>query len=177
MNYVEEIKRGNKLAFEEVYHKYHERFYFYVLKRTDSEELAEETVQMAFIRVWEKRAGLSDAFPIEVQLARVARSIMVDTLRRKAAERKALDIVKQNTDAVIAGDPAADKQLMEKVTETIESLPPECRKIYILSRGGGLTYSQIAERLSISSKTVENQVSKALKTLRKAVALCHILHL
>ncbi|MBS1662827.1 MAG: sigma-70 family RNA polymerase sigma factor [Bacteroidetes bacterium] len=177
MNYVEEIKRGNKLAFEEVYYKYHERFYFYVLKKTASEDLAEETVQMAYMRIWEKRTQLSDDFPIEVQLARVARSIMIDTLRRKAAERKALDVVKQTTDAAIAGDPAADRQLMERVTETIESLPPECRKIYILSREGGLTYSEIAERLSISPKTVENQVSKALKTLRKAVALSCIFHL
>ena len=177
MNYVEEIKGGNKLAFEEVYHKYHQRFYFYVLKRTASEELAEETVQMAFIRIWEKRTGLSAAFPIEVQLARVARSIMIDTLRRKAAERKVLDVVKHNTEAITAGDPVADKQLREKVTATIENLPPECRKIYMLSREEGLTYSQIAEHLSISPKTVENQVSKALKTLRKAVALCHILTL
>lgn len=177
MDYVEEIRRGNKLAFEEVYYKYHERFYFYVLKKTGSQDLAEETVQMAYMRIWEKRAELSGSFSIEVQLARVARSYMIDALRRKAAERKALDVLKQNTDAVIAGDPVADKQLMEKVTETIESLPPECRKIYILSREKGLTYSQIAEHLSISPKTVENQVSKALKTLRKAVALSIILHL
>lgn len=177
MNFVEEIRRGNKLAFEEVYYKYHERFYFYVLKRTASDDLAEETVQMAFMRIWEKRADLSDAFPIEVQLARVARSIMIDILRKKAAERKALDVVKQNIDAIVAGDPVADKQLLEKVTETIERLPPECKKIYILSREDGLTYSEIAERLSISPKTVENQVSKALKTLRKAVALSCILHL
>jgi DNA-directed RNA polymerase specialized sigma24 family protein len=120
MNYVEEIKRGNKLAFEEVYHTYHQRFYFYVLKRTGSEELAEETVQMAFIRIWEKRAGLSDAFPIEVQLARVARSIMIDSLRRKAAERKVLEVVKQRTDAIMAGDPVADKQLNASIrAETI----------------------------------------------------------
>lgn len=177
MNFVEEIRRGNKLAFEEVYYKYHERFYFYVLKRTASDDLAEETVQMAFMKIWEKRADLSDTFPIEVQLARVARSIMIDILRKKAAERKALDVVKQNIDAIVAGDPVADKQLLEKVTETIERLPPECKKIYILSREDGLTYSEIAERLSISPKTVENQVSKALKTLRKAVALSCILHL
>jgi len=177
MDYVEEIKRGNKLAFEEVYYKYHERFYFYVLRRTASEDLAEETVQMTFMKIWEKRAKLSGEFPIEVQLARVARSFMIDALRKKAAERKALDFVKQTTAAVIAGDPLADKQLLEKVTATIDSLSPECRKIYILSREGGLTYSEIAERLSISPRTVENQVSKALKTLRKAVALSLIFYL
>ena len=72
---VEEIKLGNKLAFEEVYHRYHERFYFYVLKNTASDHLAEEVVQMAFIKIWEKRTELSSNFPIEVQIARVDRYI------------------------------------------------------------------------------------------------------
>ena len=174
---VEEIKLGNKLAFEEVYHRYHERFYFYVLKNTASDHLAEEVVQMAFIKIWEKRTELSSNFPIEVQIARVARSIMIDILRKNAVERKALDIIKQNADIAIDKDPHAGKQLVEKVSETIESLPPECRKIFRLSREEGLSYSEIANRLSISPKTVENQVSKALKAVRKAVALSYILNL
>ncbi|MCH5596442.1 RNA polymerase sigma factor [Niabella ginsengisoli] len=128
MDYVSEIKQGNKLVFEEVYYKYHNRFYFYVLRRTASEELAEEVVQMSFIKVWEKRSQLSASFPIEVQIARIARSIMIDVLRRKAIERRVLDTIKQNADAAIIGDPAADKQLVEKVQEAIESLPPQCKK-------------------------------------------------
>lgn len=177
MDYVKEIKLGNKLVFEEVYYTYHERFYFYVLKNTSSEALAEEVVQMAFIRIWEKRATLSHAFPIEVQIARIARSIMIDALRKKAVERKALGIVKQNANLAIVNDPVVGKQLIEKVSATIESLPPECKKIFTLSREEGLTYSEIADRLSISPKTVENQVSKALKAVRKAAALCYILNL
>lgn len=177
MDYVAEIKLGNKLVFEDVYYTFHERFYFYVLKKTASDELAEEVVQMTFIKIWEKRADLSGTFPIEVQIARVARSIMVDLLRKRAAERKTLDIIKQNADAVITNNHVADKQLLEKVSETIESLPPECRKIFKLSREEGLSYSEIADHLSISPKTVENQVSKALKALRKAVALWYILNL
>jgi RNA polymerase sigma-70 factor (ECF subfamily) len=177
MNDVEEIKLGNKFVFEKVYHKYHERFYFYVLKNTSSEDFAEEVVQMTFIRIWEKRASLSSAFPIEVQIARTARSIMIDALRRKAAERKVLDIVKKHTELAIVHDPVAGKQMIQKVSETIESLPPECKKIFILSRMEGLTYSEIANHLSISPKTVENQISKALKVLRKTAALCFILNL
>lgn len=177
MDYVAKIKRGDKLAFEEVYHKYHERFYFFIIKHTQSEDLAEEVVQMAYIKLWEKRSALSDAFPIRVQLARVARSIMIDLLRKKAAERKALDTIKQLADTVIANDPAAGRQLIEKVSEVVEGLPPECKKIFILSREEGLTHSEIADRLSISPKTVENQIAKALKAVRKAAALCYILHL
>jgi RNA polymerase sigma-70 factor (ECF subfamily) len=102
---------------------------------------------------------------------------MIDLLRRKAVERKALAIIKQRTDAALADDPIAGKQLLEKVSATIDNLPPECRKIFILSREEGLSYSEIADRLSISPRTVENQVSKALKAVRKAVALCYILNL
>lgn len=177
MDYVGEIKCGNKLVFEEVYHRYHERFYFYVLKHSASEELAEEVVQITFIKLWENRAGLSGSFPVEVQLARIARSVMVDALRKKASERKALNVIKQNAEAVISYDPVAGKQLIEKVSQTIDDLPPECRKIFILSRDEGLSYSEIADRLSISPKTVENQMSKALKAVRKTVALSYILSL
>ncbi|WP_018627745.1 sigma-70 family RNA polymerase sigma factor [Niabella aurantiaca] len=177
MDYVSEIKRGNKLIFEEVYHKYHNRFYFYVLRNTASDDLAEEVVQMSFVKVWEKRSELSSSFPIEVQIARIARSVLIDILRRKAIERSALDAIKQNADAVIARDPAADKQLVEKVQEAIESLPPQCKKIFILSREGGLTHLQIADHLSVSPKTVENHISKALKVVRKAAALCFIMGL
>ena len=63
---------------------------------------------MAFIRIWEKRASLSDAYPIEVQLARIARSIMIALLRKKATERKALNIIQQNTDAVSVNDSLVD---------------------------------------------------------------------
>ncbi|MDP4263224.1 MAG: RNA polymerase sigma-70 factor [Bacteroidota bacterium] len=175
MDYVGEIKQGNKLVFEEVYYRYHERFYFYVLKNTRSEDIAEEVVQMSFIKIWEKRTDLSNSFPIEVQIARVARSIMIDILRKKASERKALETIKENANTVIAGDTAAGKELIIKVSEAIETLPPECRKIFILSREEGLTYTEIANQLSISPKTVENQISKALKAVRKAVALAYIL--
>lgn len=177
MDYVSEIKLGNKFLFEEIYHKYHNRFYFYVLSKTASEDLAEEVVQMSFIKVWEKRADLSDAYPIEVQIARIARSIMIDALRRKAVERSALEAIKLQADAAIAGDPAADKQLVEKVQEAIESLPPQCKKVFMLSREQGLTHLQIARHLSVSPKTVENHIAKALKVVRKAAALSFIMSL
>ncbi len=177
MDYVSKIKQGDKHVFEEVYYKYHERFYFYVIKHTQSEDLAEEVVQIAFIRIWEKRNSLSDEFPIVVQLARVARSVMVDLLRKKAAERKALNVIKQHAEPAIDRDPVAGKQMAEKVSEAIESLPAGCKKIFILSREEGLTCSEIADRLSISPKTVENQITKALKVVRRAAVLCHILSL
>ena len=53
-----------------------------------------------------------------------------------------------------------------EVWNAIDRLPPHCREIFLLSKRDGLTYTEIADELGISVKTVENQISKALKTLR-----------
>lgn len=171
MNYAAELRLGNQVVFEELYNKYHQRFYFYVLKNTSSNTLAEEVIQISFIKIWENRTRLSDDFPVEVQIARTVRSIMIDTLRKRASERKALNIIIQNTDTTVINDPIVGKQLNQQVTEAIDSLPTECRKVFILSREEGLTYNEIADSLSISPKTVESQISKALKIVKKAAAL------
>ena len=169
MDYVEEIRLGNQDAFEELYYTYHERFYFYILKNTQSEALAEEVVQMAFMKLWENRKKLSYGFPIEVQLARIVRSLMIDALRKKVSEKKALTFIKANADISINISLVESKQLDEKVAAAIDSLPAECKKIYTLSREEGLTYNEIAHNLSISPKTVENQISKALRRVKEAI--------
>ena len=58
-------------------------------------------------------------------------------------------------------------ELEEKINEALASLPEKCREIFELSRFEGLKYSEIATQLDISVKTVENQMSKALKILRE----------
>lgn len=172
---VAEIKTGNKFVFTEVYHKYHERFYFFVLKRTSSTDIAEEVVQQAFIKLWENREKLSSEFTIDIQLARITRSILIDTLRRKAVERKVINQVVSQTPITYTSDPALEKELSNRVASAIESLPPTCKKVFKLSREESMSYNEIANHLSISPRTVENQISKALKVIRQVATLCMIL--
>ncbi len=61
-------------------------------------------------------------------------------------------------------------ELEEKIREAIDCLPLERRKIFIMSRYDNLTYAEIAAKLGISVKTVENQMGKALKTLREELS-------
>ncbi|MFC4231499.1 RNA polymerase sigma-70 factor [Parasediminibacterium paludis] len=175
MHIVAEIKAGNKFVFTEVYYKYHERFYFFVLKQTASTDIAEEVVQQAFIKLWESREKLSEVFTIDVQLARITRSILIDTLRKKAIERKVINQVVAQAPTIFSSDPSLEKELKNKIYSAIEGLPPICKKIFKLSREENLSYNEIAEQLSISPKTVENQISKALKVIRQVAALSIIL--
>jgi RNA polymerase sigma-70 factor (family 1) len=175
LNFVVEIQVNNTIVFEEVYRRYHERFYFFVLKRTSSEDIAEEVVQKAFIKLWEYRANLSPDLSIEIQLARITRTVLIDTLRKKAVERKVINHIGQRLPTVNYEDPVLEKELNHKIVTAIESLPPVCKKIFRLSREEGLSYKEIAQQLSISPKTVENQISKALRVVREVVAVCVIL--
>lgn len=175
MNIVLEIKAGNKFVFTEVYHKYHERFYYFVLKQTASTDIAEEVVQQTFIKLWENKEKLSEEFTIDTQLARITRSILIDTLRKKAVERKVINQVITQTPTIYTSDPALEKELSNRVASAIESLPPICKKIFKLSREESLSYNEIAKQLCISPRTVENQISKALKVIRQVAALSIIL--
>lgn len=178
MDVVNEIKAGNTHVFEQVYHEFHARLYFFVLKRTQSKDIAEEVVQMAFIKLWEKRTTLSKEYPIEVQLARITRTTLIDVLRKQALEHKVLTSVEKDaTEKFIHSDPLVFEELNNQFKEAVDSLPPTCRRIYKLSKEDGLTYKEIASLLSISSKTVETQMSKAIKTIKSRVSATVIIYL
>ncbi|MBK7525162.1 MAG: sigma-70 family RNA polymerase sigma factor [Saprospiraceae bacterium] len=74
-----------------------------------------------------------------------------------------------SSDYISVEDAIAVDNLQEKINTAIDSLPEKCRLVFMLSRMEGLSYLEIAEQLQISPKTVENQISKALKILRESV--------
>jgi len=163
-----DIKQGNRRAFEQVYHEYHERFFLYVLKQTSSRELAKEAVQLAFIKLWEKREGLSPDFPVAVQLARIVRTTLIDLLRKQAVANKAINRLSQMGYATVtAAEPYLDKELRFRVDRIVNQLPPACRRVYLLSREDELSYKEIAQLLSISPKSVENHIAKALRIMKR----------
>jgi RNA polymerase sigma-70 factor (family 1) len=163
-----DIQQGSRKAFEQVYHKYHERFFLYVLKQTSSQELAREVVQLAFIKLWEKRGQLSSDYPVEVQLARIVRTTLIDQLRKQAVARKAADRLSQRGLTLAAPtEPYLEKELRIRINHIVSQLPPVCRKVYLLSREEELSYKEIAQLLSISPKSVENHIAKALRLMRR----------
>ena len=74
-----------------------------------------------------------------------------------------------SSDYINVEDSIAVENLQEKINIGIENLPEKCRLVFTLSRVEGLSYQEIADQLDISTKTVENQISKALKILRNVI--------
>jgi len=168
MNQVKEIKEGNRLVYSKVFEEYHQKLYQYIYKYTQSAYLAEETVQLTFIKLWEKREGLSDAYDLSTQLFRIAKSTLIDLLRKE----KVRD-TQELSDTYISApdhDRIIHKEALQKVLSAIEQLPAQSKEVFTMSRLGDLSHKEISTHLSISPKTIEGHITKALKYLRKGLA-------
>jgi len=168
MIHVKEIKEGNRLAYSKVFEEYHLKLYQYIYKYTQSAWYAEETVQLTFVKLWEKRENLSENHDISTQLFRIAKSTLVDLLRKES-----LRCTQELSDTFISGHQEEDKiiykEQLENVLSVIEELPSQSRQVFKLSRLGDLSHKDISQQLSISPKTVEGHISRALKTIRRSI--------
>lgn len=163
MEYIAELASGCLQTFQTVYRLYNQKLYAYTLKKTNSEYMAEEVVQLTFIRLWEKRNSLSAEYSISAQIFKMAGTILIDQLRKEAVSQRHLSVVET------AQNQPEEQQLdIDLLEAAIEQMAPVRKKVFKLSKLEGYSYKEIAELLSISPKTVENHMSKALKQLRAA---------
>lgn len=163
---ISALQQGSETAFRELFQSLHEKLYFFFLQKTRSVAASEELVQLTFIKIWRFRQTLDTELPVSQQLFRIGRTCMIDWLRSEAANRTVpLETIPS---PIIPETPAVlhEEDPLEVLQETLAALPPMRRKI-ITCRLQGLTNKEIADQLAISRKTVENQVNRAVRDIRR----------
>ena len=166
---IAEIKSGGEPSFTEVFNQCYTRVYHYFLKKTRSPEYARELVQLTFIKLWQFRHTLSEEHSLDLQLFNIAGTTLIDFLRQQNTQRKMLSqlAVRAAQEEIpaetVSGNGFEEDDYLHSLTRT---LPPVRKKVFILSRIHGHSYKEIAAQLSISSKTVEDHMVKALRHLR-----------
>ena len=166
MNQAPQTIQEYRQAFEEYYQPLCNFAYNFVKDRDE----AEDVVQAVFINLWKKRQTIEIKNKLSSYLFSATRNNALMVLRRQQYESKYAEYVQHkasNSSSEDAQDEEEQLLLKEKISKAIQTLPPKCQQIFKLSKLSGLTYKEIAEDLSISVKTVENQMSKALKILRE----------
>jgi RNA polymerase sigma-70 factor (ECF subfamily) len=171
MDYVQNIKEGKSSSFRQAYYEYHSRLYRYVYKYTRSHYLAEETVQLTFIKLWEKRESLSNEHPLSAQIFRIAKSVVIDLLRKESLRSTAAIPDTEPSFLYEYNHTTEQRNEIAHVLSAIETLPQVCRKVFKLSRFEGLSHKDIASELSVSPKTVEAHIAKAIRHLRNVISL------
>ena len=130
--------------------------------------LVEDLAQNVFIRLWEKRHQINITSSLGAYLRRMAINEALGHLRKnKNIQIEEITPITPQKETENTEDIYLHQELQQQITLAINALPPKCRMIFQLSRYEDLTYREIAEKLEISIKTVENQMGKALRVLRE----------
>jgi RNA polymerase sigma-70 factor (family 1) len=163
------IQQGDERTFEKVFREYYEKLCHYAYSFLKDMDEAEEMVQGIFHYYWEKRESLEITISLKSYLYKMVynRCLNVKKHEKVKAEHQKHTIVDFRQSPSYASDTAERQELEKQIDKAIESLSEQCRIIFKMSRFDELKYSEIAEQLGISPKTVENQMGKALKVLRQ----------
>lgn len=165
---VEKISNGDQSAYEELFHTYYAHLCNFAFQFMKEQEASEEIVQDIFYNIWNSRQSLDIQVSIKSYLFSSVRNRCINQLKQIQTREK----YKQYNEQQIAysenvtHDLATENDLAALIVKSVEELPPERKKIFLLSREEGLKNKDIADKLNISIKTVENQMGKALKFLR-----------
>jgi RNA polymerase sigma-70 factor (ECF subfamily) len=161
------IRLGEGQSFQQVFESYYVNLCKYAFTIIRDMDEAEDVVQSVFLKILEKRDSLSITNDIKSYLYRAVHNYCINriahTKTRKLYQEQSMV---ENSGGFQSPD-VFSGELEERVAAAIEKLPPQCKKIFVMSRHLELKYSQIASELGISVNTIENQISKALRILRE----------
>jgi RNA polymerase sigma-70 factor, Bacteroides expansion family 1 len=181
---LEQIKQGNMDAFEKLYFDLQPRLYAFSRKFIDDIEQAKDAVQDVFLEFWERRQTINVQTSVRSYLFAMIQNKCLNLIRtQKQSDRYnsyAEIKLKEAELYFYEDDQTAYKSIFFKEIESIfdksvAELPDNQREIFVLSRQEGLSNKEIAERLDISVRTVENHIYRSLKRLRESLKDFYIL--
>jgi len=168
MSVINALKSDDSAAFREVFNECHHALYGYIIKKTQSEYLAEEIVQITFFKLWKYRHSLKEDIPILNQIFRIGRTTLLNELKKEKYTNKYADhlrhIGKDSYEHVTEQVIYNETEL--KLNTLIARLPPVRKRVFELSRFNYMSHKEISESLSLSPKTVENHINLALKFIK-----------
>ncbi|MBL7966095.1 MAG: RNA polymerase sigma-70 factor [Prolixibacteraceae bacterium] len=161
------LKEGNELAFQILFKKYYSAMCHFARQFLNDSEMAEETVQDMFVKIWEKRESLNIETSVKHYFFRSVRNHCLNQLQHEKIKKQYASKVLETANHEISPEQYfIEVDLIKRIEASIDALPPKRKEIFRLSREQGMKYKDIAETLNISVKTVEAQMGLALKHLR-----------
>ena len=170
-NIEDGIRLGNLVAFEQLFNDYYNYLCYVALEFVKEKQTAEEIVSDVFFALWEKRESIKINSSISAYLIRAVKNKCINHgLHSKAEERFKQTIAERIIQSSSVDEYPMGNLLTNELTglikQSIDSLPEQCRQVFLLSRDEELRYEEIAERLNVSINTVKTQMKIALSKLR-----------
>jgi len=163
---INAFKNGDITAFDLIYKQNYSKLSNFIFKMSKNRSLTEDIVQDSFILLWEKKENINADLSISSYLFKICQNNFLQHIRKENKYKASLDEIRSMVFYEIYNSDLKNEKtaLIQKI---INELPPKCKEAFVYSKYEKLTYKQIAKEMKISTKTVENHISKAYKILKK----------
>ena len=179
-----QLRDGSHSAYEKIFVAYYGKIKYFINGFIKSEETAQELAQDIFLKLWERRESIDPEKSLGYFMYTMARNATFNFLKHKLVHSTYVSRFSAGEHLELSTEEKVyANEIGLIVAMAVKKMPSQRRKIYELSRHEGLTNDEIATKLGLSKKTVENQLSIALKELKKVISVfmvticCFVEHL
>ena len=171
---VELLKKGDRLAFTEIYNRYSGLLYLYAFKLTTDSDVTKDITQELFLSLWDNRETLDVKTSLPAYLYTAVRYKFLKQVAHQKVKTGYAENFLHTFESGISSTDAymEEKDLIKTVERLVSELPPKMARAFILSKLEFRTHEEIAKELNISEKTVKNLISQATMQLKPKIGLC-----
>lgn len=164
---VENFKSGDVKSFEQIFNALYKVLVNYAQGMLRDWDEAEDKVQQVFVNLWEKKEVLDVHTSLRAYLYKAVHNACLNRIKQEKVRTEHAKVIQmtQNNNSTQHG--VEEKELRLKIDEALNLLPEQCGRIFKMSRFDQLKYQEIADELGLSLKTIENQMTKALRIMRE----------
>jgi len=160
---------GEEGGFKALFDTYVDRVHDYIKAISHSDYIAEEVTQELFLILWRKRGDLHQVEHMDQYVFRIARNLAVNLLKKAALDAKMAASFHRQSDqqADEVLDTLNQRNVRILIDKAVMTLPPQPRKIYLMSRRENMDFDEMAEATGLSRNTIKNHLQKALRDIRE----------
>ena len=166
---IQRFINGDQTAYELLFRFYYPGLVTFVANIICDRDEAEEIVQDFFVNVWTARKNIQKSSSLKSYFFVSVKNRAFNYLKKEQIREKTLNQLKEmvEKDMLFQPDLFVESELQKEITKALEKLPSRTREVFIMSRFKGVSNDEIADQLDLSKRTVETQISNALKILRE----------
>lgn len=176
---LKNLANDDTKALEELFNYYYPRLYKFSKSFIKLDDGIEDILQEVFVKIWNNRATIRSSETFSPFLFTLTRNLLLNELRRRLNCQKIKDEISRLTvsDEFQTFENLEYGELKETVDRIVADLPEKQREVFLLSRNEGLSHKEIAEKLNISTKTVEYHIHQSTKTIKEKLSQLRLISL
>ncbi len=170
---LNDLSKGDREAFNLLYLSYAPTLENFLTNLTKNRLTAEDLVHNIFLKIWYNRSTIYRVESFKQYIFKIAKNAVFDLFDHNLVKMRYLKKIEQKSHLYISHNNMQDeieaRDLSLLIDITINKMPDKRKAVFVLSRKEGLSHKEIAEKLQISIKTVENHITQAIREIRKAI--------